>query len=57
VIEGAATLIVNASVAVPVPPALVALNVTDEVPVAVGVPEIKPPAGSTVSPAGSPVAP
>ena len=42
--------------AVPAPPALVALIVTDEVPVAVGVPEISPVAVLILKPAGSPVA-
>ena len=58
---GVAGLIVNVSVALPVPPALVALMVTLYVPAVVGVPEITPvfvftdrPAGST--PAGSTVA-
>jgi hypothetical protein len=41
---------------VPVPPALVALIVTDDVPVAVGVPEITPVVELTLSPAGKPVA-
>ena len=54
-------MIVRVSVALPVPPALVALIVTLYVPAVVGVPEITPvlvftdkPAGST--PAGSTVA-
>ena len=58
---GLAGLIVNVKVALPVPPALVALMVTLYVPAVVGVPEITPvlvftdrPAGST--PAGSTVA-
>jgi len=58
---GAGGLIVNVKVALPVPPALVALMVTLYVPAVVGVPEITPvlvftdrPAGST--PAGSTVA-
>jgi len=55
-IAGAAGLIVRVSVAVPVPPLLVALNVTDEVPAAVGVPEIKPLVVFAVRPGGSPVA-
>ena len=55
-IEGAAGFMVSVSVAVPVPPAFVALSVTDEVPVAVGVPEIRPLVVFTVRPAGSPVA-
>ena len=58
VITGAAgLLIVSVSVAVPVPPAFVALNVTVALPVAVGVPEINPLVVLTVSPAGSPAAP
>ena len=48
---------VSVSVAVPVPPALVALSVTEEVPAAVGVPEIRPVPVFTDSPAGNPVAP
>jgi hypothetical protein len=47
---------VIASVAVPVPDALVALIETFELPVAVGVPEIRP-VELTVRPAGRPVAP
>ena len=50
-------LIVRVSVAVPVPPALVALSVTDEVPAVVGVPEIAPAVVLTVRPEGSPEAP
>lgn len=45
--------IVSASVALPVPALLLALNVTIEVPAAVGVPEIKPDA-LTDKPPGSP---
>ena len=44
------------SVWVAVPPAFVAVTVTVEVPVAVGVPEMMPVAGSIVRPAGKPVA-
>jgi len=44
------------SVALPVPPALVALMETQYVPAVVGVPEINPVLVFTVSPAGSPVA-
>jgi hypothetical protein len=51
-----AALIVNVSVAVPVPPALVALSVTLDVPVVVGVPDITPLDVITDSPAGNPVA-
>ena len=50
-------LTVNVSVALPVPPAFVALSVTVEVPVAVGVPEISPLTLFTESPDGNPVAP
>ena len=57
VIAGAGGLIVRVSVAVPVPPAFVALNVTVAVPAAVGVPEINPVPLFTDSPAGNPVAP
>ena len=49
-------MIVKVSVALPVPPALVALMVTLYVPAVVGVPEIKPVLVLTVNPAGSPVA-
>ena len=49
-------LIVKVSVALPVPPALVALMVTLYVPAVVGVPEINPVLVFTVKPAGSPVA-
>ena len=55
--EGGGGLIVSARLAVPVPPLLVALKDTDEVPTAGGVPEIKPLVVFTVSPAGNPVAP
>ena len=57
VIEGTAGLTVRVKVAVPVPPAFVALSDTDEVPLAVGVPEIAPVVVFTLKPAGSPVAP
>ena len=57
VINGAAGLMFRVRVAVPVPLLLVALNVTDDVPIAVGVPEINPVAVFTDSPAGNPVAP
>ena len=53
---GAGGLMVKVSVALPVPPALVALIVTVYVPAVVGVPEINPVLVSTVKPAGSPVA-
>ena len=49
-------LIVKVSVALPVPPALVALMVTVYVPAVVGVPEINPVLVFTDKPAGSPVA-
>jgi hypothetical protein len=51
-----AALIVKVNVADPVPAALVALNVTLDVPAAVGVPEMTPVAVLTESPAGNPVA-
>ena len=53
---GAAVLIVKDNVADPVPAALVALNVTLDVPAAVGVPEMTPVVVLTESPAGNPVA-
>ena len=49
-------LIVKVSVALPVPPALVALIVTLYVPAVVGVPEIKPVLVFTLRPAGNPLA-
>jgi hypothetical protein len=49
-------LIVKVNVALPVPPALVALIVTLYVPAVVGVPEITPVVVFTLRPAGSPVA-
>ena len=49
-------LIVKVNVADPVPAALVALNATLDVPAAVGVPEMRPVAVLTESPAGNPVA-
>ena len=52
---GVARESVSVSVALPVPPLLVALNVTDRVPAAVGVPEISP-AALTDKPEGNPVA-
>ena len=48
---------VNVRGALPVPPLLVALTVTLEVPAPVGVPEIKPETVFTVTPVGNPVAP
>ena len=53
---GAGGLIVKVNVALPVPPALVALIVTVYVPAVVGVPEITPVVVFTVNPPGSPVA-
>jgi hypothetical protein len=55
-ITGAGGLMVKVRVAVPVPPALVAPIVTDEVPTAVGVPVIFPVLVATLKPAGRPVA-
>jgi hypothetical protein len=54
---GAPTVIVRVSVALPVPVLFVALNVTVEVPAAIGVPEISPLVVFTDNPAGRPVAP
>jgi hypothetical protein len=56
VITGAAGLIVNVSVALPVPPAFVALNVTGDVAAVPGVPEIKPVDVLIDRPEGNPVA-
>ena len=56
VVVGTGLLIVKVSVALPVPPALVALMVTVYIPAAVGVPEINPVLVFTVRPAGNPVA-
>ena len=56
VITGASGFTVSVSVAVPLPPALVALRVTDEAPLPVGVPETKPVVVFTLKPAGRPVA-
>ena len=53
---GGGLLIVKVSVALPVPPELVALIVTVYVPAVVAVPEINPVLVLTVNPAGSPVA-
>ena len=50
-------LIVSVSVAFPVPALLVALSVTVETPVPLGVPEIKPEAVFTVRPVVNPDAP
>ena len=57
VITGGAGLTVSVKVALPVPPAFVALSVTVVVPAVVGVPEINPVVLLTDSPAGNPVAP
>ena len=46
----------NRNVAEPVPAELLALMVTEKVPLTVGVPEIAPVAVSILRPAGSPVA-
>ena len=54
--DGPAALTVKESVAVPVPPAFVAPMVTEDVPAAVGVPEITPVDVFTERPAGRPVA-
>ena len=56
VIAGAGGLIVNVTAMLPVPPALVADTVTDDVAAVVGVPEIRPVAVLTLNPAGKPVA-
>jgi hypothetical protein len=53
VVVGTGLLIVKVNVAVPVPPALVALMVTVYVPAVVGVPEINPVLVLTVKPAGN----
>lgn len=52
-----AALMISANVAFPVPALLLALNEIDEVPAPVGVPEMRPLALLTESPAGNPVAP
>ena len=52
VITGMAILIVIVRVALPVPPALLALIVTVYVPVVVGVPEMSPVAAVNVRPGG-----
>jgi len=56
VITGGAGLTVKVNVALPVPPALVALMVTVYVPAVVGIPEITPVLVFTDRPGGSPVA-
>lgn len=55
-LEGGGTLIVTANVADPVPKPLVALNVTLDVPAAVGVPAMTPVVVLIESPAGNPAA-
>jgi hypothetical protein len=57
VMTGGADATVTVRVAVPVPPLLVALRVTDEVAAVVGVPEIRPVVVLTDKPVGNPVAP
>jgi len=57
VMAGGETYIVKVSSALPVPPPLVALRFTPNVPAAVGVPEIKPEVIFTPRPAGNPDAP
>jgi hypothetical protein len=57
VITGGAIVTVRVRGALPVPPLLVALSITLEVPTPVGVPEIKPEVVFTVRPAGNPDAP
>jgi hypothetical protein len=56
VITGTGTVIVSVRVALPVPPAFVAPNVTVEVAAAVGVPEISPVEVFTDKPPGKPAA-
>jgi hypothetical protein len=56
VITGGAKATVSVKVAWPVPPVLVALSVTAEVPAVAGVPEINP-AALTDKPEGNPAAP
>ncbi len=56
VMAGDCGLTVRVKVWVPVPPAFVALKVTEDVPALVGVPEITPVLVLTESPAGNPVA-
>lgn len=55
-ITGVGGLIVNVKAAVPVPVAFDALNVTEDIPAAVGVPVMAPVAVLMLNPAGSPVA-
>jgi hypothetical protein len=54
---GGAGLMVSVRVALPVPPLLLALRVTVDVPAALAVPEIKPVDVLTVKPVGKPDAP
>ena len=54
VMAGAAMFTVKVRDKLPVPPPLVAVSVTLEVPAAVGVPEIRPEAVFTTKPAGNP---
>jgi hypothetical protein len=54
--DGPAAVMVNVSVALPVPALLVALTVAAAVPAVVGVPEIRPVAVFTDRPEGNPVA-
>jgi len=56
VITGAGTAMASVKVALPVPPPLVALRVTVDVPAPVAVPEINPVPLFTVMPAGNPAA-
>ena len=49
--------VLSVKIAVPIPPALVALIVIEEVPDIVGVPEMIPVFALTASPGGKPVAP
>ena len=57
VITGTGLLVtVTVTAMLPVPPTLVADTVTEDIPVAVGVPEIRPVAVLTLNPAGKPVA-
>jgi hypothetical protein len=57
VITGAGITTVRVKVALPVPPALIALRVMEDVAAVVGVPEITPVAVLIDKPAGRPVAP
>ena len=56
VMTGGGGFTVSVSVAVPVPPGLLALSITENVPAADGVPLINPVETLTVIPAGRPVA-